>query len=124
MGFSYRSEKLVDELRRYAERYEEGSTLGRAIEGTEDLMHEAADLIESLQESIHELVDVTERCSVLCDSIRYALFSSNFGRKLERRISLRVVATGYFLPKFYGSLWRFAYRLFKLLGKSMNGVCR
>ena len=60
MSFNYRSEKLVDELRRYAERYEDGSTLGRAIEGTEDLMHEAADLIESLQESIQEQADVTE----------------------------------------------------------------
>lgn len=58
MSFNYRSEKLVDELRRYAERYEDGSTLGRAIEGTEDLMHEAADLIESLQESVRELTDV------------------------------------------------------------------
>lgn len=68
MGFNYRSEKLVDELRRYAERYKDGSTLGRAIEGTEDLMYEAADLIESLlieslQESVQELqelVDVVE----------------------------------------------------------------
>lgn len=60
MGFNYRSEKLVDELRRYAERYEDGSTLGRAIEGTEDLMYEAADLIESLQESVQKLVDVVE----------------------------------------------------------------
>ena len=51
MGFNYRSEKLIDELRRYAERYEDGSTLGRAIEGTEDLMYKAADLIGSLQES-------------------------------------------------------------------------
>lgn len=58
MGINYRSEKLVDELRSYAERYEDGSTLGRAIEGTEDLMHEAADLIESLQESVRELADV------------------------------------------------------------------
>lgn len=58
MSFNYRSEKLADELRRYAERYEDGSTLGRAIEGTEDLMHEAADLIESLQESVRELADV------------------------------------------------------------------
>ena len=60
MSFNHRSEKLVDELRRYAERYEDRSTLGRAIEGTEDLMYEAADLIESLQESIQELADVTE----------------------------------------------------------------
>lgn len=67
MSFNYRSEKLVDELRRYAEQYEDGITLGedgitlgRAIEGTEDLMREAADLIESLQESIQELADVTE----------------------------------------------------------------
>lgn len=60
MGFTYRSERLIDELRRYAEQYEDGSTLGRAIEGTEDLMHEAADLIESLQESVHELADVAE----------------------------------------------------------------
>jgi len=28
MGFNYRSEKLVDELRRYAERYEDGSYRG------------------------------------------------------------------------------------------------
>lgn len=56
MGFNYRSEKLADELRRYAERYEDGSALGRAIEGTEDLMYEAADLIASVQ----ELVDVVE----------------------------------------------------------------
>ena len=60
MSFNYRSEKLIDELRRYAERYEDGSTLGRAIEGMEDLMHEAADLIESLQESVCELADVAE----------------------------------------------------------------
>ena len=60
MGFNYRSEELVDELRRYAEQYEDGSTLGRAIECTEDLIHEAADLIESLQESLQELADVTE----------------------------------------------------------------
>ena len=60
MGFNYRSEKLIDELRRYAERYEDGSTVGRAIEGTEDLMYEAADLIESLQESVQALVDVVE----------------------------------------------------------------
>ena len=62
MSFNYRSEKLVDELRMYAEQYrdEDGITLGRAIEGTEDLMREAADLIESLQESIQELADVTE----------------------------------------------------------------
>ena len=56
MGFNYRSEKLVDELRMYAEQYEDGITLGRAIEGTEDLMYEATDLIESVQ----ELVDVVE----------------------------------------------------------------
>ena len=56
MGFNYRSEKLIDELRRY----EDGSTLGRAIDGTEDLMYKAADLIESLQESVQELVDVAE----------------------------------------------------------------
>ncbi len=60
MSFNYRSEELVDELRMYAEQYEDGITLGRAIEGTEDLMREAADLIESLQESIQELADVTE----------------------------------------------------------------
>lgn len=63
MGFNYRSEKLVDELRRYAERYKDGSTWAgpsRAHEGTEDLMYEAADLIESLQESVQELVDVVE----------------------------------------------------------------
>lgn len=60
MGFNYRLEKLVDGLRMYAEQYEDGSTLGRAIEGTEDLMREAADLIESLQESIQELADVTK----------------------------------------------------------------
>lgn len=60
MSSDSRSEKLVDGLRMYAEQYEDGITLGRAIEGTEDLMREAADLIESLQESIHELVDVTE----------------------------------------------------------------
>ena len=52
MGFNYRSEKLIDELRRYAERYEDGSTLCRAIEGTEDLMYKAADLIGLLQESV------------------------------------------------------------------------
>lgn len=60
MGFNYRSEELVDELRRYAERYEDESPLGGAIEGTEALMYEAADLIESLQESVCELVDVAE----------------------------------------------------------------
>lgn len=60
MSSDSRSEKLVDGLRMYAEQYEDGSTLGRAIEGAEDLMHEAADLIESLQESIQELADVTE----------------------------------------------------------------
>ena len=58
MSSDSRSEKLVDGLRMYAERYEDGSTLGRTIEGTEDLRHEAADLIESLQESVCELADV------------------------------------------------------------------
>ena len=60
MSSDSRSEKLVDGLRMYAEQYEDGITLGRAIEGTEDLMREAADLIESLQESVCELADVAE----------------------------------------------------------------
>ena len=58
MSSDSRSEKLVDGLRMYAEQYEDGSTLGRAIEGTEDLMYEAADLIEELQENVSLLSEV------------------------------------------------------------------
>lgn len=53
-----KAERLIEGLRRYAEQYEDGSTLGRAIEGTEDLMYEAADLIEELQENISLLSEV------------------------------------------------------------------
>lgn len=53
-----KAERLIEGLRMYAEQYEDGSTLGRAIEGTEDLMYEAADLIEELQENVSLLSEV------------------------------------------------------------------
>lgn len=53
-----KTKRLIEDLRRYAKRYEDGSTLGRAIESTEDLMYEAADLIEELQENVSLLSEV------------------------------------------------------------------
>lgn len=53
-----KTKRLIEDLRRYAKRYEDGSTLGRAIESTEDLMYEAADLIEELQENVSSLSEV------------------------------------------------------------------
>lgn len=53
-----KAERLIEGLRMYAKRYEDGSTLGRAIVGTEDLMYEAADLIEELQENVSLLSEV------------------------------------------------------------------
>lgn len=53
-----KAERLIEGLRMYAEQYEDGSTLGRAIEGTEDLMYKAADLIEELQENVSLLSEV------------------------------------------------------------------
>lgn len=58
MKLGTKAEWLIEGLRRCAERYEDGSTLGRAIEGTENLMYEAADLIEELQENISVLSEV------------------------------------------------------------------
>ena len=39
-------------LRKYAERYRTGETLGRAIIGTEGLMYQAADVIEELERAV------------------------------------------------------------------------
>lgn len=44
-----RNVELVRKLRRYAEQYRSGETLGRAIEYTEDLLEEAADCLDNLE---------------------------------------------------------------------------
>lgn len=54
-----KTKRLIEDLRRYAKRYEDGSTLGRAIESTEDLMYEAAALIEEQQRKLSMLSEVT-----------------------------------------------------------------
>lgn len=53
--------KLTRRLRDYAEQYKSGSTLGRAIVGTEDVMFDAADAIEAL---------LAERDALMKDAIR------------------------------------------------------
>lgn len=53
-----KTKRLIENLRRYAKRYEDGSTLGRAIESTEDLMYEAAALIEEQQRQLSMLSEV------------------------------------------------------------------
>ena len=40
--------RLISDLKRYATQYASGSTLGRMIEETDDLMFEAAEAIERL----------------------------------------------------------------------------
>lgn len=40
--------RLIDDLKRYATRYASGATLGRMIVETDDLMFQAAEVIESL----------------------------------------------------------------------------
>lgn len=40
--------RLIDDLKRYAKQYASGDTLGRMIEETDDLMFQAAEVIESL----------------------------------------------------------------------------
>jgi len=45
-------ETLIKKLRYYAKQYRNGETLGRAIEGTEDIMNEAADAIWALLKEI------------------------------------------------------------------------
>ena len=44
--------ELVKNLRKYAERYRTGETLGREIIGTEGLMYQAADVIEELERAV------------------------------------------------------------------------
>lgn len=66
--------KLSYSLRDYAEQYKSGSTLGRAIVETEDVMFDAADAIEALlAERDAALEDLKGRCDI-CKHRRVCIF--------------------------------------------------
>ena len=65
--------KLIFNLRDYAEQYKSGSTLGRAIVETEDVMFAAADAIETL---LAERDAAIEESRGDCKKCRFTNFGS------------------------------------------------
>ncbi len=92
------AKKVVKELRKYAKKYRDGSTLGRAIICTEDVMTEAADMIEHLSAEQDAMALEIERLRNELEAAKRGGWISVEDRMPEEHDSI--------FAKFYGTpLW-------------------